>query len=392
MRISEVINPNPNAIAEAVGREYQHLEDLLIDQGTAGGLAALTGLADVVKNPAQMNVKWDGSASVFWGRNKQGDFVFAPLNQWSKQTPLTKQQLTQEIQQTGKPRPGQDPEEFRAGREQLAGSYIKLWDIFQAATPVNFRGYLNGDLMFTSRPDRDSQGNYEFTPNKVKYVVDPDGFSGKMATAEVFVTVHGKIDEFGAPPTGNMYSVSDNIVEEFNRTPRLIVLPTQHPNVPVTADVKKINQAAEFIKRNQAGIDKVAKFTAPKMTTFPAILYKYAVQRAKKKISWTDWLPQSKLSANQISILDQSGIAQGADWKNFWQAFDMLLDLKHQVLDDIQNTHGEDLHSKFGIRAYTQDQPGGEGYAWALNSDQMAKMVNPRFRSAPDNPRYAQSS
>jgi hypothetical protein len=128
------------------------------------------------------------------------------------------------------------------------------------------------------------------------------------------------------------------------------------------------------------------------MTTFPAILYKYAVQRAKKKISWTDWLPQSKLSANQISILDQSGIAQGADWKNFWQAFDMLLDLKHQVLDDIQNTHGEDLHSKFGIRAYTQDQPGGEGYAWALNSDQMAKMVNPRFRSAPDNPRYAQSS
>lgn len=392
MRISEVLQPRQRIIQEAVGREYQHLEDLLIDQGSAGGLMALRGLADVVKNPAQMNVKWDGSASVFWGRNEQGEFLFAPLNQWTKKTPLTKQQLSQEIMQTGKPRPGQAEEEFRAGREQMASGYRKLWDIFEAATPANFQGYLNGDLMFTSRPQRDNQGNYEFTPNKVKYVVRPDGFQGKMATAEVFVTVHGKIDQFGETPTGNMYSIPDNIVEAFNKTPKLIVLPTQHPDVPVSADIKKINQAAQFIKRNQASIDAVAQFTAPKMTTFPAILYKYAVQRAKKEVSWQDWLPNSKLSANQISILDQSGITQGDAWKHFWQAFDMLLDLKHEVLDDIQNVHGEDLYSKFGIRAYTQDQPGGEGYAWALSSDQMAKMVNPRFRSAPDNPRYAQSS
>lgn len=392
MRISEVLNSARRVIYEAVGREYQHLEDLLIDQGATGGMMALKGLVDVVKNPAQMNVKWDGSASVFWGRNEQGEFLFAPLNQWNKKTPLTQQQLSQEILQTGKPRPGQSEEEFRAGRQEMAQGYRKLWEIFQAATPKNFRGYLNGDLMFTSRPDRDNQGNYEFTPNKVKYVVEPHGFQGKMDTAEVFVTVHGKINQFGDTPTGNMHPVPDNVVEAFNRTPKLIVLPTQHPDVPVQADIKKIQQAAQFIKRNQADIDAVAQFTAPKMTTFPAILYKYAVQRAKKDIPWDKWLPNSKLSNNQIKILDQSGITQGDEWKHFWQAFDLIVDLKHEVLDDIQRSHGQDLYSKFGIRAFTQDEPGGEGYAWALNSDQMAKMVNPKFRSAPDNPRYAQSS
>lgn len=400
MRISEVIKPSRRVIQEAKGREYQHCEDFLIfgseeegaKPGAEGGLVAVQGLAAAASNPAQMNVKWDGSASVFWGRNEQAEFLFAPLNQWNKKTPLNRQQLSQEITQTGKPRPGQSEEEFRSGREQMASGYRKLWDIFEAATPNNFRGYLNGDLMFTSRPDRDSQGNYEFTPNKVKYVVNPDGFAGKMATAEVFVTVHGKIDQFGDTPTGNIYVVPDSVVEAFNRTPKLIVLPTQHPNMPVSADVKKIKQAAQFIKRNQAGINAVANFTAPKMTTFTDILYKYAVQRAKKSVSWDDWLPNSKLSANQLGILDQSGITQGAEWKQFWQAFDMVLDIKHEVHNNLQKTHGGDLYSKFGIRAFTHDEPGGEGYVWALPGGQMAKMVNPKFRSAPDNPRYAQSS
>jgi hypothetical protein len=40
--------------------------------------------------------------------------------------------------------------------------------MLEAATPKNFKGYVQGDLLYTQTPPEVS-GNYEFKPNFVEY-------------------------------------------------------------------------------------------------------------------------------------------------------------------------------------------------------------------------------
>ena len=211
MMLHDIFESHNPVLQEAarIGREYQHLEDLLITDGAQGGIEALTELKSIAQQPSTMNMKWDGGAAVFWGRDPQGNFLFAPNNQWSKGQKLDREALATEIQGTGRPRPGQTPEEFAAIRQGMAANYQRLWDLFEKATPKDFRGYLNGDMMFTERQTPGPDGYYEFTPNKVTYRVSPRGLYGKMKTAEAFVAVHGKIEEFGAEATGNLTPVPE---------------------------------------------------------------------------------------------------------------------------------------------------------------------------------------
>lgn len=397
MKISELLSHSityttstVNIITEAIGREYQHLEDLLIDQGSRGGIDALRALKNIIQNPQSMNVKWDGIAGVFWGRNDKGEFVFAPQNQWNKGQMLTRQGLSDEIESTGRPKPGQTPQEFADTRRSMSSKYKRLWDIFEAATPENFKGYLNGDLMFSEPPERTADGDYEFTPNKITYTVKPGGLGGKIDQAKVFVAVHGKIDEFGVPPTGNLKRISDNAIAQFNRTPDLIVLPIQFPKEPLSDKNSAIIDAAiSYINKNAKSIDNIANFSAPKMTGFKKILYDYSVKRAKQAVSFEDWLAGSKVSDNQKQILTNSGILGSKDFDIFWTAYNKIADVKHKIWDQLHASHGGEMQKTLGITASVGGKPGGEGYAWPASPEQMVKMVNPNFRSAPDNPRFS---
>jgi len=382
-----------NLFEADVGREYQHLEDLLIINGATGGIEALSELKLASRNPSTMNMKWDGMAAVFWGRDETGQFFFAPLNQWSKGQKLDKDGLATEIQNTGRPRKDQTPEEFAADRSKLSSKYRKLWDVFERATPKDFRGYLNGDLMFTEPQPLKPEGYYEFTPNKVTYRVAPNGLFGKMKTAHAFVAVHGKIDSFGSPASGNLKAVSPDIVMQFNKTPELIALPIQNPKIQLEPMDPKISQAMKFISDNALAIDTVSGFSAPKLSTFKKVLYDYAVKLAKSSgnLRFEDWLDESKVSDNQKNIINGFIKEHKKEWKVFWEAFKLIRDMKHDLLDDLHGKHGESMYDQFGIRALTGGKPGGEGFVKSTASGGMAKLVNPHFRSAPENPRFAGS-
>lgn len=383
MRIIELLTE-----AAPVGREYQHLEDLIIVNGSRGGLEALDELYDAARDPGTLDLKWDGGAAVFWGRDAQGQFIFAPKNQWSKKQPLGKDGLSYEIKNTGRPTAGQDPEAFAAVRNSMAEKYEALWDIFERVTPANFRGYLNGDLMFTEPQSPGANGEYEFTPNKVTYTVDPSGLGGKMKTARVFVIVHGKIDEFGADASGNIMPVADNVIDQFNNDPALIVLNTQKPKVSVKPMNVELKQAIQFVKSNAAAIDEIANFTAPKFTTLKQILYTYAVARSKVAggRDFAQWLPTSKVSPNQQIILQD--LMRKPSWQIFWAAFHQILEAKHAILDQLHSAGGEEMQKRLGIRASVGGKPGGEGMVKNLKGGGLGKLVNPEFRSAPVNPRF----
>jgi len=385
MKILEVLTE-----ATTVGREFQHLEDLLIVDGAAGGIEALEELADASSSPSSLGFKWDGGAAVYWGRNNKGEFVFVPKNQWGKEQMLDKEGLSYQIKSTGKIKSGQSPEAFAKVRAGMAAKYEELWDLFEEATPPQFKGYLTGDLMFTE-PQRANPrtGEYEFTPNKVTYHVRPNGLGGKMATAKAFVIVHGKIAKFGADATGNLTPMPDNIIEQFNKTSRLIVLNSQKPKIKLKPNTKELNQAINFIKTNAAAINEIADYTAPKFSSLKSILYTYAVARAKAAgvTDFAAWLNNSKVSDNQKAIL-QNDVMRKPSWQVFWAAFHQILNAKHAVLEQLHTMGGNDMYDRLGIRASTGGKPGGEGFVKTFKSGKLGKLVNPEFRSAPTNPLF----
>ncbi len=376
--------------ATKIGREYQHLEDLLIIDGAKGGIDAVNELKHISEQPGTMNMKWDGGAAVFWGRNQEGNFVFVPGNQWSKGQQLDRAGLATEIQHTGRPRPGQSDEEFAAIRKSMAENYLKLWDLFERATPKDFKGYLNGDLMFSEPQQPGPDGYYEFTPNKVTYRVTPNGLYGKMKTAQAFVAVHGKINEFGAPATGNLENVPETVIQQFNKTPELIVLPTQHPEVELNPIDQETESVLSLIKNNAVSIDTIANYTAEGLSGLKKLLYEYSVKRAKSngKLDFLYWLKNSKASDKQKSLIQKLITDKAHEWEKFWTAFNSILNLKNQVLENLHNVHSKYMSDNLGITAITANKPGGEGFIKRMASGGMAKLVNPHFRSAPDNPRF----
>ena len=374
--------------AAAVGREYQHIEDLLIVDGAEGGLEAADELLDAVQNSGSMDFKWDGGASVYWGRDDSGRFIFAPKNQWMKGQQVDKKGLYGEIMNTGRKPRDMDDEQFKSIRKGMADEYARLWDIFEEATPSAFRGFMNGDLMFTKKQQPGEDGNYRFTPNKVMYTVKPDGLYGKMKTAEAFVVVHGMIEEFGADAS-NIKMVPDNVMDAFNRSNRVIMLNTQHPHQSLqNVDTSDIRKAKQFIEAHQQEIDEIANFSAPKFTTLKKIMYDYAVKRSKSngQLDFASWLESSKVSANQKQVLAE--LMQNSSWDIFWKAFDMLINAKHDVLEHLFDQGEEHMGNNLGMTASIGDARGGEGLVKKRRGGGYSKFVNPRFRSGELNARF----
>ena len=53
----------------------QHLEDLILRDGVAGGKKAISTLHQVEQNPGSVTIKWDGRPAIVFGRNEKGEFV-----------------------------------------------------------------------------------------------------------------------------------------------------------------------------------------------------------------------------------------------------------------------------------------------------------------------------
>ena len=57
------------------GARIQHLEDLIIWDGSVGGQKSIAKLHQIETSPTSISIKWDGSPAVIFGRNENGEFV-----------------------------------------------------------------------------------------------------------------------------------------------------------------------------------------------------------------------------------------------------------------------------------------------------------------------------
>ena len=357
---------NEPAVKQA-GRTFNHLEDLAFLHNSAGAIEALEHLKDIntPKGAGQIRMKWDGAPQIYWGRDEKGRFVLANHNGWLRagKDPSLKPKNAGQLQdfianQSGSPK---TPEE-KVQRDQFAQQFANLWDIFETATPKNFKGYVYADALFLARPQLDANGVYNFHPNPksdTTYHVQGNSKLGKrISVADVMVVGHGTFDSFGAPDNAQEPKTS---FDEFNLNPQLIVMGPVYNSTPVKVDTAQITDVEKDIKQSAGAIDSFLAIAdtpgAGLANLKTGILYPFVNWAAKSRqldnlsselfYSWLQTQDPKKVSEQKKAKISNPNYTAALD--SIFRIVLKIMTLKESVLTqlmsgtkgDVWDTHGE---------------------------------------------------
>jgi hypothetical protein len=354
--------------AKQVGREFNHLEDLVFTNPDDGAKRAVQILKDMEQDSSDVAIKWDGNPTVYWGRDEDGTFRMVGKNNWGREEGKSSspEELEKFILSRGK------DEEWRA---KFAKDMADLWPIFEKATPADYRGYVYGDLLYhPGKPYSGSDGYISFLPNQVTYNVKADSKLGRrIGKSKVAVAAHNAYEYFG-DKSGT--PIKD--VDQFNGNPQLVVLGQTYVSKAPAVNADNLGNIEKVANKAQGDI---AKFFTPQkgMSDLGEIFYTFMNQmsRAKKLEdlnvgSFLNWLQNSKVSANKqakiISIIDSS--KQTAT--NIFFLVTELMKAKNEVIAELDKAEGD-------VVATTGGKPGGEGF---VKTRDKVKLV-PRDRWTP---------
>lgn len=165
-----------------VGREFQHLEDLVYIEGTNGVRRALEHIQHIVSKQFKshpLEVKWDGSPAILFGRSPEGQFHFG--DKYSTKILSSPNDVYQYYTRTIR---DNHTNEQKFQRIDFAKTMMNLFKVYESATPENFTGYIEAGLMYSSRPEL-VNNSYSFLPNTVKYTVDANSELGKQISKSI---------------------------------------------------------------------------------------------------------------------------------------------------------------------------------------------------------------
>jgi len=353
--------------AAKVGREYQHLEDLVFVKGSQGGMEAADILEKLGSDSGDVAIKWDGNPTIYWGREPDGQFVLVGKNGWGRNKSTSADDLSRFIQNSGK---GVEEEPWRAdfGKEMA-----EVFNIMKVATPPNFRGYVYGDLLYSPRkPFSTTDGAVEFEPNNVKYTVDTKSQLGeRIANSKVGVVVHTKFDEWGSKSGTPVKDVA-----ALNSQDAVVLGQTYVAHQP-RVDTKEVDSIRKRVQNKSRAIDTFLQGT--KGLSNPAgIIYTYVNQMGKAKqldkleTNFFDWLANSKVSQGQQAKLAELNKQTGG-LDAILGLVKQIMSVKDHIIDQLDDADAD-------VKATTKGEKGGEGYV-ALGSK--TKLV-PRGRWQPN--------
>jgi len=354
--------------AKQVGREFNHLEDLVFTDPDNGAKRAVQILKDMEQDSSDVAVKWDGNPTVYWGRDDDGTFRMVGKNNWGREEGKSSspEELEKFINSRGK---------GEAWREKFAKDMASLWPIFEKATPDNFRGYMYGDLLYhPGKPKSGGDGSISFTPNQTTYNVKATSDIGRrVGKSKVGVAAHGVYQYFG-DKSGT--PVED--VKQFNGTSDLFVMGQQYVS---KAPAVKADNLAEIEKVANSAQPEIKKFFTPQagLSDLADIFYTFVNQmsRAKKLEdlspgSFTNWLQNSKTSANKQQKILQMAKEQSSTIENIFFLIKEIMKAKNEVIAELDAAEGD-------VTTNTGGKPGGEGY---VKTKDYVKLV-PRDRWTP---------
>ena len=296
-----------------------------------------------------MTIKWDGSPAIKFGRNEQGQFHFADKH--SKELVTSPEAIAQQVMNrkyAGKGDPTVDAE-----RQKFAQSQSRLWQLYESATPTDFRGFVSGDLMWTSSPI--IKGNeFVVAPNTVQYYVDRSSILGqKMKTSLSGVALHFYSPAFDGPSQ----PITQQVINQLGNAHVVVLGPKTTADVAqASVNTEALNSLERTITNNATAIDEyLAPVTG--LSNVPAVIYKYvnSHQADASPEHFLQWAQQT-LSAGQYAKLAAKPTRGLAAIFDIMQSIVLL---KISVLDQLE---ARALTSS-GIRATLKgtEAQGGEG-------------------------------
>ena len=343
-----------STLMEAEAR-IPHIEDLVFDRGTRGieeAMAIIRAAAEDTRRTT--TVKWDGKPAIIWGRDEQGRFVLTDKSGFGAKgyegRATSMQQLAGIMSQRG------------GERGDLIGIYAKLWPMLEAATPDDFKGYVQGDLLYTETPPEVS-GNYEFKPNFVEYRIPAASKLGQaIGASEVGIAVHTryKTADAAAQPirTANLDPVPG----------LLIIEPTVKDIKNVTPNKKLVDQLRAVISSHGTDINGLfnpAELRAAQLSDLPALCKRYINSRITTDYEnllpdFGAWLQKNVTPRKYNNIVEylQSPRSNMSGITAAFTAFLLLHEIKMDMLAQLD-----------------RQQPGQEGWVLATDAGR-AKLVN----------------
>ena len=353
-----------NEVQGGRAKGIEHLEDYVFRNGSAGIKKAM----DIVKQTAEntgatTTVKWDGKPALVFGRDPDGTFVLTDVSGFGakgynglftspRQAINLLAQRDQDAAAKGKP----------AGRvEYLGPIYETLWPMLSAALPKTFRGYVQGDLLYTDRPP-EAAGNFVFTPNTITYRIPIASDIGKrIANSEVGIAMHTKYAEPGAPkePIGNI---------DFKRVPGLLLLEPVYAKENVRPNRNLVQALRDVYNTSGSAIDGLfnpAELRALQITDLPKLCIDYINSRVGADFDnliagfgpWLESTQSPRKFANIVEYL-QSPRSNLEGMAAAFESWALLHDIKMDILRQLDLQH-----------------PGQEGWVMATAGG-MAKAVN----------------
>ena len=347
--------------AAGVGRKYQHIEDLVftgipsqgISAGSEAGIHAVRILNNMASTGKSLELKWDGSPVVYWGRDDKGRFSMIPKNAWeylkrgkTEVAPgvptvmYSAKDIQNFIMNTGKSEPGQAQQ-----RQQFASQMASLWPYFEKVSPE--RGYIEGGILFSPLQPytfNPTTQEYDFQPNITAFHIPKASDLGKrIAKAKVMVAATGYYDSLGSSDEGRYPNA------EALSTPDVIVQGTTYVEKAPGVDSSVLDKASKFIQKNASMINN---FLAPKpgLSKVGDILYKFYNQNLRVdgvKQKFAQWAQQNLSSAQANKVVNDPGLESVLD----------AVELLGRAKMDIYRKASSGTHS--GIR---QTKP--EGYVY----------------------------
>jgi hypothetical protein len=336
----------------SVGREFQHIEDLVYIEGIAGVKRALLRLAQIARNTKPLEVKWDGSPAIVFGRNEHGVFHFG--DKYAKEMLSNPREVYDYYTRSSQ----------TEGRKQFAMEMAELCPIYAKATPRDFRGFIEAGLMYKTTPPLNQQGEYYFTPNTVTYNVQKDSKLGQMIgnsiSGAAATGTFDKLPEQGGQrrPVGDSYKhITGSDV---------VIIPPKFTDTQSNVDVDKLRTISKYAASVAQPLEQ---FIAPEqgLSDIRGIIYRYVNSQVdnpqnlqKLGHNFAEWIQTSGVVsvAKQEKILNRIKTNQ----KGANAVFKLVQAIMH-IKDGIIGEKEKETLGSLGIRAQMRTgEAGGEGF------------------------------
>jgi nucleotide-binding universal stress UspA family protein len=341
-----IVNQGMQVIVEGV--RIEHPEDMVFTAGSRGLKSALDGIKSSAAQPHTATVKWDGKPAIIFGRKPSGEFVLTDKSGFLAKgydgLATSPEQIAQIMQQRG------------GERGELIAIYQRLFPMLRAAVSSEFRGYVQGDLMYATTPT-EQNGQWVFQPNTVAYRVPVDSELGKkIAQSSAAVAVHTYLSEPGVSP-------QLITADKFNPVSGLLLLdPTIKESKSIKLPARTVKDVEKIISQYSTGIDRLfdpQELRARKISDFPQLIQTYINSRVRSG-SYTnlmggfgEWVKGK--SPTKAPRIFEWATENKESLAAVFQAFLELSSLKNILVQQLDSQGHE-------VQASINDEPGHEGY------------------------------